>query len=461
MKLTFHWAAKIVTGSCYLLEVENTKLLVDCGMYQWPKDVWRLNYEPFHFDPKEIDFMFLTHAHIDHCWLIPKLYANWFSGKIYTTSATKDLTKILLEDSAEIQDKNIEDENRRRAREHLPPRTPLFTLQQAQQCMHLFQDVDYATLIKINDNISVRYQDAGHILGSASIEMFITEWDKHTKIVFSGDIGQRGVPITKDPTLIAEADYVLIESTYGDKLHEDSGGKEELLLKYVMETYKKWGKLLIPSFAVERTQELLYFFNSIINKKLFPKEKIFLDSPLAQKATEIFKKHKECYDIEALKDFANPFFDATYLEYSLSVQDSMKLNTYRDPCVIIAGNGMCTAGRITHHLRHGLSDKRNTLLFVWYQAEWTLGKYILEWQKNVRMMGLNIPVNLEIEKINSFSWHADANQLVTRAKGFTQQQPKKVFIVHGEWNGQIMLKQHLENIGLNCYIPSLHEEVTL
>ncbi len=458
MKLTFCWAAKIVTGSCYLLEVENTRVLVDCGMYQWPKDINRLNYEPFFFDPTTINFMLLTHAHIDHCWLIPKLAARGFSGKIYTTSATKDLVKILLEDGAEIQKKNIEDENRRREREHKPPRQPLYTLDEAQECMPLFQTVKYAELIKINDNISVRFQDAWHILGSASIEVFVTEWTKKTKIVFSGDIGQRETPITKDPTLIADADYLLIESTYGDRLHEDVAGKEELLLKYVMETFKKWGKLLIPSFAVERTQELLYFFNILINKKLFPKEKIFLDSPLAIKATEIFKQHKECYDTEALKNFANPFFDYTYLEYSSSVEDSMKLNTYTDPCVIIAGNGMCTAGRITHHLRHGLGDKRNTLLFVWYQAEWTLGRYILEWEKKVKMMGLEFDVNLEIDKINSFSWHADANQLVQWAKGFTKQ-PKQVFIVHGEGAAQTTLKDNLEKLGLNCSIPSLHDSI--
>lgn len=429
-------------------------------MFQWPKDVNRLNYEPFAFDPKQIDFLLLTHAHIDHCWLLPKLAARGFAGKIYTTSATKDLVKILLEDSAEIQKKNIEDENRRRARQHQAPRQPLYTLEEAQACMSLFQTVKYTDMIKINENISVRYQDAGHILGSALIEVFVTEWWKTTKIVFSGDIGQWDVPITQNPTLIEEADVVLIESTYGDRVHEDVWGKEELLLKYVTETYKKWGKLLIPSFAVERTQELLYFFNSLINKKQFPQEKIFLDSPLAIKATEIFKQHKECYDTEALRDFANPFFDDTYLEYSSSVEDSMKLNKYTDPCVIIAGNGMCTAGRITHHLRHGLWDARNTLLFVGYQAEWTLGRYILEWEKTVNMMGLNFPVNLEIEKINSFSWHADANQLVRRAKGFTNP-PKKVFIVHGEWAAQTTLKDNLEKLWWECSIPSLYDTVIL
>ena len=238
MKLKFCGAAKEVTGSCYVLEVGDTKMLVDCWMYQGPKELVRLNYEPFLFDPKEIDFMLLTHAHIDHCGLIPKLHNGWFTGKIYTPSATKDLTEILLEDSANIQKKNTEDENRRRSREHLPLRKPLFTDLEAAACMPLFQVVEYGVIIKINDAISVRYQDAGHILGSASIEVRATEGEKQTKIVFSWDIGQRDVPIIKDPTLIAEADYLLMESTYGDKVHEDTGTKEDLLLKYVTETYQ-------------------------------------------------------------------------------------------------------------------------------------------------------------------------------------------------------------------------------
>lgn len=460
MKLTFCWAAKIVTGSCYMIEAGTTRFLVDCGMYQGPKEVTRLNYEPFAFDPKTIDFVLLTHAHIDHCWLIPKLFSQWFNGKVYATSATIDLVKILLEDSAEIQEKNIEDENRRRAREHLPPRKPLYTPEEADACMVLFKSVNYTEMIMINDTVSVRYQDAGHILGSASLEVFITEWNKKTKIVFSWDIWQRDVPITKDPTLIAEADYLLMESTYGDRYHEDMGDKEELLLKYVQETYAKLGKLLIPSFAVERTQELLYFFNLLINKKQFPSEKIFLDSPLAIKATEVFKKHKECYDTEALRDFANPFFDDTYLSFSSSVEDSIKLNTYDKPCVIIAGNGMCTAWRITHHLKHGLGDPKNTLLFVGYQAEWTLGRRILQWDKVVQFMGQQLPVSLEIAKIDSFSGHADADQLLRRAKWFTTL-PKKTFIVHGEGEAQSVLQDALEKIGFDCTIPSLHDSVEL
>ena len=459
MKLTFCWAAKIVTWSCYLIETWNTKFIVDCGMFQWPKDIMKLNYEPFLFNPSEIDFVLLTHAHIDHCGLIPKLHKEGFDGKIYTTSATRDLCEILFEDSAEIQEKNTEQENKRRARVGQTPRLPLYNKDDAKKCMPLFSIVEYKKTYKINDSIEVRYQDAWHIMWSASIELFVTENNKKTKLVFSGDVWQRNTPIIQDPTLIQDADYLFMESTYWDRLHEDTAGKEELLLKYALETYKKWWKLLIPSFSVERTQELLYVFNILIKKWKFPKEKIFLDSPLSIKATEIFKRHTEYYDNEALHKYPNPF-NFEQLQYSESVEDSQKLNNYNDPCIIIAWNGMCTAWRITHHLKHGLWDKRNMLLFVWYQAEGTLGRNILEWIERVKIMDAEVLVNAKIEKINGFSGHADANQLMQRAKWFTHP-PKKTFIMHGETSAQTAMKSNLEKIWFTCEIPSLKDIVEL
>ena len=459
MKLTFCWAAKIVTWSCYLIETWNTKFLVDCGMFQWPKEIMRLNYEPFLFDPKEIDFVLLTHAHIDHCGILPKLHRDGFDGKIYTTSATRDLCEILFEDSAEIQEKNTEQENRRRQRIWQPLRVPLYNKDDAKNCMPLFSIVEYKKTYNITENIQVRYQDAWHIMWSASIEVWITEDNKKTKLVFSGDIGQRNTPIIQDPTLIQDADYLFMESTYWDRLHEDSAGKEELLLKYTLETYKRWWKLLIPSFSVERTQELLYFFNMLIKKWKFPKEKIFLDSPLSIKATEIFKRHTEYFDNEATHKYANPFNFAE-LQYSENVEDSQKLNTYNQPCIIIAGNGMCTAWRITHHLKHGLRDKRNMLLFVGYQAEWTLWRHIQEWEKKIKIMDADITVNAEIEAIHGFSGHAGYDELMKRAGGFAKP-PKKTFIIHGEEKAQIALKARLEEINFECTIPSLKDVVEL
>ena len=454
MKLTFCGAAKIVTWSCYYIETGTTKFLIDCGMFQWPKEI-----EPFLFDPKKIDFVLLTHAHIDHCGLIPKLYKQGFAGKIYTTSATRDIVWIILEDSAMIQEKNVERENKKRKQQHLPPRFPMYTVDEAKACMALFKIIEYKEINTITDTIQARFQDAGHIMGSASIELFVTEWAEKKKLVFSWDIGQRNTPIIQDPTLIQETDYLFMESTYGNRTHEDTAGKKELLIKYVDETFKKWWKLLIPSFSVERTQELLYFFNMIIKEGNFPQEKIFLDSPLSVKATEIFKRHTELYDEEALHKYPHPF-DFEQLECTESVEDSMKLNTFNGPCIIIAGNGMCTAGRITHHLRHGLSDPRNTLLFVGYQAEWTLGRYILEWEKKVRLMGENIEVKLETQKINGFSGHAWSDQLLRRAKGFTIP-PKKTFIIHGEWNAETALESELKKIGFVCDIPKIWDHMKL
>ncbi len=454
-----------MTWSCYLIETWNTKFLIDCGMFQWPKEIARLNYEPFLFNPSEIDFVLLTHAHIDHCWILPKLHKDGFDGKIYTTSATRDLCEILFEDSAEIQEKNTEQQNKRRSRMAQPPRLPLYNKDDAKKCMPLFSIVEYKKIYKITEDIEVRYQDAWHIMWSASIEIWITEnWDLSTnvekkKLVFSWDIGQRNTPIIQDPTLIEDADYLFMESTYWDRLHEDSAGKEELLLKYTMETFKRWGKLFIPSFSVERTQELLYFFNIIISKWKFPKEKIFLDSPLSIKATEIFKKHTEDYDSETLNKYPHAF-SFKELEYSESVEDSQKLNDYNEPCIIIAGNGMCTAGRITHHIKHGLRNKRNTLLFVWYQAEWTLWRQILEWEKRIKIMDAEILVSAEIAKINWFSWHAGRDQLMKRAGWFTKP-PKKTFIIHWEERAQIALQTKLEEIWFECEIPSIKDVVEL
>ena len=459
MKLTFCWAAQIVTGSCYLIETWNTKFLIDCGMFQWPREIMMKNYEPFLFDPKEIDFMLLTHAHIDHCGLIPKLHREGFEWKIYTTSATRDLCEILFQDSAEIQQKNTEQQNRRRLRRWLKPRKPLYTIEDGKKAMKLFNNIEYTKTHTLDKNIQFRFQEAGHILWSSCIELFVTEWDKKTKLVFSWDVGQRDTPIIEDPTLIQDTDYLFMESTYGDRIHEDSDSKKELLTKYINETYNKWGRLLIPSFSVERTQELLYFMNIIIKEWKFPREKIFLDSPLSIEATEVFKKHTEYFDEEATNKYPHPF-TFNELEYTKSVEESQKLNNYNHPCIIIAGNGMCTAWRITHHLKHGLWNSKNTLLFVWYQAEGTLGREILEWKEKVWIMWEEINVNASMYKIDGFSWHADANQLMKRAGWFTTP-PKKTFIMHGEVTAQTALKERLEETWFECEIPSIGQSVEL
>jgi len=429
-------------------------------MFQGPKKISKKNYDPFIFDPKEIDYIFLTHAHIDHSGLIPKMYKKGFRWKIFATSATIDLCKILFEDSADIQYHNIQHENRRRERIWLEPREPLFSKNDARECMRLFaEELTYTKKYTINDQIKTRYQDAGHILWSASIELRITENNKETKFVFSGDIGQRDAPIIKDPTLIEEADYVFVESTYGNRLHDPIENRDEKLLKCLTNTYNKGGKVLVPSFAIERTQEFLYSINKLIQQKKFPPQKIYLDSPLAIKATEIFKKHRKDFDQETLEKYTFPFsFDE--LETTQSVQDSMKINRLHKPCIVIAGNWMCTAGRIRHHIKHNIRNPNTTLLFIGYQAKGTLGRRILEGEKRIKMMGDEIIVEAEITKLNSFSAHADANGLVKRMKGF-QNKPKKVFVVHGEQEASEAFKTKLEELNFSCHIPEIGESLEI
>lgn len=459
MRLTFNGAAKIVTGSCYLLEAAGEKILIDCGMFQGSKDITRLNYEPFKFNPKEISCLLLTHAHIDHSGLIPKLVKAGFRGKIVTTKPTVDLVKIMLEDSAHVNEDETMHENKRRLRVGLPPRKPLYTLEDVKASFKFFRPIGYDAQIRLSDRFSATFRNAGHILGSSIIELEATESGKTTKVVFSGDLGQWGTPLLNDPTPIEEADYVLVESTYGDRVHEDTGIRENLLDKEVKDTYSNGGKLMIPSFAVERTQELLYYFHRLVREGDFPAETVFLDSPLAIDATEVFKKNLDYFSPNLRKDFKDPFsFDG--LEYLKSAKDSQTLNTYEKPCVIIAGNGMCTAGRIRYHLKYNLWKSQNTLLFVGYQAEGSLGRVILDGSKMVRMMGMEVAVNAKVDKIESFSSHSDKDELLRWAKGFSKK-PKKVFVVHGEAPSSEAFAATLGQNGFKALVPELGQSVVL
>jgi len=452
MKITFLGACRIVTGSCYLIETGDEKVLVDCGMFQGSKEVTRLNYEGFSFNPQDISHVFLTHAHIDHSGLLPKLYKDGFYGRVVSTGATADLCKVMLEDSAHMHERGTEHENKRREDEGLPPREPLYTRADAAGVCKQFDRVGYDEAYE-KGGVSVRYRDAGHILGSAIIELTA----EGKKIVFSGDLGQWGSPIVRDPTLIREADYLVMESTYGDRLHQGVSEREKLLAQYAMEAYKKRGKLLIPSFAVERTQEVLYTIKKLKDGGEFPKEEIFLDSPLAMRATNVFVKHSECYDDEMPSSDPMGLDDVTY---TASVKASKKLNDYGKPCVIMAGSGMCTGGRIKHHLKNSLHESKNTLLFVGYQAEGTLGRVILEGAKRVRMLGVEVDVNADVRSIDGFSAHADRDGLLMWAKGF-REKPKMTFIVHGESDAAEALKAELEKREFTCRIPSMLQTVEL
>jgi metallo-beta-lactamase family protein len=456
MKITFCGAAGVVTGSCTLLETGKDKILVDCGMFQGTKEVTRLNYLPFRFNPASVSAVILTHAHVDHCGLLPKLVKDGFRGRVVGTGATLDLAEILLEDSAHVQKQETEHENKRRMRTGLEPRKPLYTVEEARTVTGHFYPAGYGEAVGVSKGMSVTFRDAGHILGSSILEIAFAENGRAKKLVHSGDLGQWNVPIVRDPTIVGDADLLFIESTYGDRVHGRSGGREAKLQEVIAAAFKKGGKLLIPAFSVERTQELLYSIKRMAKAGKLPGQKIFLDSPLAIRATKIFMRHRECFDREALETFTR-MDDIPGLEPCMTSEDSMKINSHQGPCIVIAGSGMCNAGRIRHHLKHGLWDPKNTVLFVGYQATGTLGRVILDGAREVRMMGMSIAVRAGVEKIEGFSAHADADELARWAGGFVKR-PARTFVVHGEPHAAEALSKRLAGLGFDCRIPALGEE---
>lgn len=463
MNITFLGAAETVTGSCYLVETKDTKFLVDCGMFQGSKNEAILNAEPFAFNPGELDFMLLSHAHIDHSGRIPKLYMDGFKGDIYATKATVQLCRIMLPDSGHIQETENEWTNRKRQRAGKSAVKPIYTVKEATDCLELFKSVQYEEVVKINDDIRVRFNDAGHILGSAIIEIWIRENDKDTKIVFSGDLGNKDMPILKDPTIINDADYLVVESTYGDRLHTNSKGPERIeeFINIITETVTAGGNVVIPSFAVGRTQEIIYELNKYMDVYSDKVNKIldlpvFVDSPLATSATEIFRDNLDCFDEEAKEYIANGDnpLDFPTLKFTQSPEESRKLNERNDSIIIISASGMCDAGRIKHHLKHNLWRKESSILFVGYQAEGSLGRRIIDGAEKVKIFGEEISVNARIEMIDGFSGHADKAGLISWIGSFLHK-PKKIFIVHGEKEVMPLFAQTItDEFGIKCIIPS-------
>lgn len=452
MQITCHGAAGFVTGSCHLAETGAQRFLIDCGMYQGNKAMNRLNYEPFEFAAKDIDFVIITHSHIDHCGLLPKLVRHGFAGTVYASPATADLLPIMLEDAAYIQEKDTIHENRRRLRQGFEPREPLYTAEDVEKTTSLIQIVDYNHSMKIG-GVTFRLRDAGHVIGSSIVELFIENGDgTETKTVFSGDLGQWNVPIIEDPTYIWNSDYVFIESTYGDRLHDNVTPRKETLYEHILSTYRRGGKLLIPCFALERTQELLYTLSELKNEEPdFPPVNIYLDSPLAIKITEVFKKHPDTYDEKTRARIDKPF-DFPGLICTPSVDESRQVNKLEGPAIVIAGSGMCTAGRIRHHLKHGIWDPKNTVLFVGYQAPGTLGRILLDGAKEIKMMGLQLAVKAEIARIGSFSAHADRDGLINWLMAF-KEKPITVFLIHGEQETLEAFSADLTRAGFNTVIP--------
>jgi metallo-beta-lactamase family protein len=460
MKITFLGAAKTVTGSCYYLETKDCKFMVDCGMFQGHSKETAFNEEAFPFNPAELDYLFLTHSHIDHSGRIPKLYVDGFKGDIITTKATAELCGIMLPDCGHIQELENDWENRKRKRAGKQPVNPLYTYQDAIDCIRLFKPVNYSEVIKVNDNIRIRFNDAGHILGSSIIELWVNEEGEETKVVFSGDLGNKDIPILRDRTIIESADYLLIESTYGNRLHTDNKNKAERFVDIITQTVEKGGNVIIPSFAVGRTQEIIYELNKHRDKfdekikKLF-NIPVFVDSPLATSATEIFRKNLDCFDDEArayIENGDNPL-DFPGLQFTKSADESRALNERKDSAIIISASGMCEAGRIKHHLKHNLWRKESTILFVGYCAVGTLGRKLVDGAKKVKLFGEDITVNARIESIDSFSGHADKAGLLEWIGKFNKK-PKKIFIVHGEEEVMKDFSELIkENFGIETVIP--------
>lgn len=473
MKVTFLGAAKTVTGSNYLVEGAGKKFLVDCGMYQGSAADELENADPFAFNIDEIDFMLLTHAHIDHSGRIPKLYNEGYRNPIYATKATCDLCSIMLPDSGHIQEMEIEWKNRKRLRKGEKPLPPLYTAEDAAKSIEIFSPVKYDQLIELDENIHVRFNDAGHMLGSSIIEVWINENGKQQKIVFSGDIGNNDIPLLSSPTMIEDADFLVMESTYGDRLHIRNDDKAEMFLNIVYETLEKGGTVVIPSFAVGRTQEILYELNKIKEEEhsedFYKKYNklmtipVFVDSPLAISATEVFRENMDLFDDETqamIKSGDNPL-EFPGLKFTRTAEESKELNTMDDSSIIISASGMCEVGRIKHHLKHHLWDPNSTILFVGYQAPGTLGRKIVEGAKNVRIFGEDIAVNARIEYIEGYSGHADQEWLMNFVYSFITK-PKHIFLVHGEPQAQVVLKGKIENEArIPVTIPSLGESYDL
>lgn len=468
MKIKFCGASMDVTGSCHLITTDAHKILLDCGQFQGGKAMEALNYEPFPFDAEEIECVLLSHAHIDHCGRLPLLVKRGFKGQIYCTDATADLLQVMLKDSAHIHEKDAEWQTRKNARTGKPPVEPLYTMKDAENALKLVKPVLYDQLVEINEQMRIVFNDAGHILGSAITELWVDEGETTSKIVFSGDLGVEDRPILRNPKKIKKADYVICESTYGNRLHPANSTSIDELIEITLKTVKRGGSVIIPSFAVGRTQELIYQFNMFYEQHKEYQEalenvNVYIDSPMATTATEVFKKNAQVFD-EETKAFIlsgdNPL-DFKNLKFTRNTADSQMLNADRSAKVIISASGMCEAGRIRHHLKHTLWDARNSIVFVGYQAEGTLGRSLVQGAKEVKLFGEPVSVNAEIYNLEGFSGHADQAGLIDWLSGF-QTAPKQVFLVHGEYQSKHDFADKIRGtLGLNPVVIESNSEFEL
>lgn len=464
MKLSFHGAARTVTGSKHIIHLRNgKKILLDCGLFQGlGKETLKLNKE-FGFEPADITYVIISHAHIDHIGLLPKLVAEGYQGPIYCTDATEDLAKIMLVDSAKIQEADISHINKQRARDGREKTTPLYTLEDAYNVFPLLVTIPYNKPLQIDEDIELLYTDSGHILGSAAVNLRITEQGKTKRITFSGDVGRYRDVILRSPQNFPQADVIILESTYGDRLHEDTAPMIDDLLAHIQNTcIEKKGKLIIPAFSVGRTQELLYALNRLELERRLPDLNYYVDSPLSIKATNVIKSHPECFNknVQKMLQRDEDVFGFKGLEFIESAEESIALNSSTKPCVIISASGMAEAGRIKHHIMHGVEHSQNTILIVGYCEPQSLGARLSSGAKEVSIFGKKFEVKADVGIIRSMSAHGDYEDMSQWLSCQDEGSVEKIFLVHGEYDVQINFKNRLLKKGfLDVEIPAQHQEI--
>lgn len=466
MKVTFLGAAREVTGSCYLVETESARFLVDCGMFQGGREAPARNRRPFGFEPRALDFVLLTHAHIDHSGLLPRLTREGFNGPVYTTTATAELLGIMLPDSAHIQETDARRVVRRRkvSARTSPALSLLYTVQDAEDCLQQLSPVAYDEWLTPHTSVSCRFRDAGHILGSAIIEIRVTEGGKTTTLVFSGDLGQPGRPILRDPTSIEEADVLFIESTYGNRAHKDQAATLDELVQVIEHTlHVKRGNVIVPAFAVGRTQEVIYHLHQLTRQGRLRDLDIFVDSPMASAVSRVTMKHVALFDEAAqrLADWHAAGNGLPSLRFVASTDESMALNRVRSGAIIISASGMCDAGRIKHHLRHNLGRAESSVLITGFQAQGTLGRRLVDGAKRVSIFGQEIPVHATIHTLGGFSAHADQPALLAWTASF-RRPPRETFVVHGEESVALAFAERLRaERGWTVTVPEPGQSVRL
>ena len=457
MKLHFLGANRQVTGSRYCLEANGKRILIDCGMFQEREFEYR-NWDECPVPASTVDAAILTHAHIDHCGLFPRFSQQGFRGTIFCTKPTFDLMGIMLRDSAYIQEEDLKYKQKRHKKKGLTspyPYAPLYTIEDAERTLKQFKGTSYYHAVEVVDGVLATFHDAGHILGSSSIEVAVTENGKTTRIIFSGDIGQWNKPIIRDPVTHPHADYVVLESTYGDRLHEDRGDIESQLEDVINRTVARGGKVIIPTFAVERAQELVYYLGRLVHDDRIPSVPVYLDSPMAVDVTDVFYQNREFFDAATWEQISHGNSPLRFpgLRLSKSVNDSKAINALDAPAVVMSTSGMCTAGRIKHHLKNNINDPKATVLFVGYQSNGTLGRFILDGRDKVRIHGKERRVKAEIAQIFGFSGHGDRDDLL-KWIGALENKPKHVFLTHGEEDSALALAETLRaQLGFDATVP--------